>query len=137
VAGGVGVIGFVPVDADFEVDVVGAAFVASGEDGVEVDGAVVVGDLDAAKEGELVGGRIDGWRTEAFRRAGVIAGMAGIEAGRRTVVIAGTTWAAESAGTHGVLFREAGVETKGVAVPDVDGGVGKRLAGARVEHSDA
>jgi hypothetical protein len=57
--------------------------------------------------------------------------MVRIEAGRWTVVVAGTS------GAHGVLLGEAGVETEGVAVPDVDGGVGERLAGSRVEHGDA
>ncbi|WP_353073054.1 hypothetical protein [Tunturiibacter gelidiferens] len=56
VAGGVGLVCFVAFDADFEVDVIGAAHVEAGEDGAEVDGAVGRGDLNAAEgaDGRLI-----------------------------------------------------------------------------------
>jgi hypothetical protein len=48
--------GEVAVEANPEVDVVGAALVEAGEDSLEADGPAGVGELDAAEEGEFVGG---------------------------------------------------------------------------------
>ncbi len=108
VAGGVGVgggglagdVSLVAAEADFEVDVVGAALVEAGKDGLEGGAAFPVGDLDAAAEGEVVGGLVEGWWAEAFGWAGVVAGVFGVEAGgwatgatAWTAGAAGATWA--------------------------------------------
>ena len=66
VVGGVACrVGFVcdaAVEPDFEVDVVGAPHVETGEDGAEGYGAIWWGDLNAAQKGQLVGGVIFwGW----------------------------------------------------------------------------
>ncbi len=79
VACDVGLVRFVAVEADFEVDVIGAAHVEAGEDGAEVDGAVWRGDLNAAEKGELVGGMVLRRRAEAFGWAGMIARMLRVE----------------------------------------------------------
>jgi hypothetical protein len=79
VACGVGLVRFMAVEADFEVDVIGAAHVEAGEDGAEVDEAVWRGDLNAAEEGEPVGGMVLRWRTEALGWAGMIVRMLWVE----------------------------------------------------------
>lgn len=74
-----------------QVGVDGTALVVAGEDGLELDDTVVVGELDTTEEG------------------GVQAGLAGLD---------------------------AGVDTGGVAVPDVDGDLGDGIAGVDVDVLD-
>jgi len=137
VAGGVGLVCFVAVDTDFEVDVVGAAHVEAREDGAKVYGAVWRSDLNATEEGELVRGMVFGWRAEALAWAWAIVRVSRVEVWWRPGRWSALRRARRASGPHGVLGGVAGVKTEGVAVPDVDGGVGERLAGARVEDCDA
>lgn len=62
--------------------------------------------------------------------------MVGVEGGRwSTGTIFRTMWA--SGRRAEVRFRVAGVDAEGVAVPEIDGGVGDGSAGAHVEDSEA
>src|SRR5579859_4198254 len=56
VAGGVGLLLGVAANTDLEMDVVDAALIKAGKDGLEGDGTVDAGELNAAEEGEFVGG---------------------------------------------------------------------------------
>jgi hypothetical protein len=62
--------------------------------------------------------------------------MVGVEVRRRTAWAAYRTTGA-SRGRAEAGFGEAGVEAKGVAVPEIDGGVGERGTGVGVEDGDA
>jgi hypothetical protein len=124
VAGGVGLLVWMAADADLEVDMVDAALIEAGEDGLEGYGAVGACELDAAEEGELVGGLHRAGATRAAARwwaVGMVIGMIGVE----------VWWRSAKAG-----FGVAGVDAEGVAVPEVDGGVGDGGAGADVEDGD-
>ena len=87
------------------------------------------GDLNAAEEGELVGGMVFRRWAEAFARAWAIVWVCWVEVWWRST--------RRSSWTHWVLGGVAGVEADGVAVPDIDGSVAEGFAGAGVEDCDA
>ncbi len=98
----------------FEMDVVGAAHVVAGKDGLKVHRAIGSRQLNSTQEGQVVGGMILRWRPHFFRRRR-----------RRT------------SRAHGILLGEAGIEAERITVPKIDSSVGQRLARSRVQHLDA
>jgi hypothetical protein len=62
VASGVGLLVWVPTKANLEVNMVDAALIEAGKDGLEVDDTVRSGDLNPTEEGKVVG-RFGCWRT--------------------------------------------------------------------------
>src|SRR5579883_153468 len=92
----------------FEMDMVGAAHIEAGNDGLERNRALRVGEMNAAQERKLVGGVVHRRRAEAFGRPGAVAGMLRIEAGWRTGRWAVTAHARRrTAGTSWILFCES------------------------------
>lgn len=130
-----------------DVDVRGARNVVAGELGQELDHAFVVGDLDSAQKGLVVGRSVIP-RSPAIverSRVRIDTGKGGVclggsmgqsrvltlrTAGRISQIGYSKLWA-ERAGT---LMTESHTGTSGVASPDGQGNTGKRLACLNVDH---
>ncbi len=133
VASGVGFLVGMAAQPHLEVDVVDAALVEAGEDGLECDSAVRAGELDSAEEGEMVGQLRCG--RPAVRRATQASWAKARRRAGGSVSRRWAAWASRPAHAH-VRFGLAGVEAKPIAVPEVDGCVGQRGARARVDEVD-
>jgi len=105
----------------FEMNVVGAAHIEAGKDGLKTHRAIGTTQLNSAQEGQLVSGMILRWRPHLFRRR------------RRT----SRTTKGWSAWPHRILFGEPCVETESIAVPNIYGRIGQWLARSRVKHQYA
>ncbi len=124
-----------PAGPNLEVDVVRAPHVEARENRLKYDEPFSIGKLNPAKKSKFVGRVILRRQTHslhALRRTRTIAGVLRIESGRRTRRTASrTTWATRTHRTH---LREPRVESERIAMPDIHGYVGERLAGARVHY---
>jgi len=103
----------------------GAAGVPAGVDGGELSEAFGVADLHAAEEASSVEG------TAAAAWA-----WTACEIGRGTVEASASSSAAAGRAV-GTACGEAGVDARGIAMPDIKCGVGQRSAGAGIDHGDA
>ena len=101
--------------ANFEMDVVCAAHVITGEYGLECHSTTRIRELNTSQEGERVGWMILRRRSHHFR------------------------WRASgrgSAGTHRILLREARVQTERITMPYINSRVRQWLAAPAVHYDD-
>ena len=98
----------------FEMDVVGAAHVEAGKDGLKIHRAIGSRQLNSTQEGQFVSGMIVRWRPHVFPRR------------RRRA-----SW------PHGILLGEACIEAERITVPKIDSSVGQWLARSYIQYLDA